>query len=419
MDRDLGLAIPTGYWTRERKTGAVITALGAIAAVLFGALADGTPARFAWGETVSGAAFEINGTVGAIVCGLVAVAAGLALLITGKRFGLFVSIGLLGFVFSALIWQICVSPVADTMPLGSVAAITLAASVPLTFGALGGVLSERSGVVNVAIEGQLLTGAFCAAFFATVTGSFWVGLIAAALGGALISAILAALSIKYLVDQVVIGVVLNAFALGITGFLYEQIMRPSSADFNNPGRVPTWAVPGLSEIPVIGPALFRGNVLTYGALLAVLVLTLALFKTKWGLRTRAVGEHPAAADTVGIRVLGMRYLNVLIAGLVAGFGGAYFSMLSATSFTKNMTTGAGFIALAAVIFGRWHPVYAFLAALFFGFASALASFLNGISSPIPSQFVSMLPYVATIFAVAGLVGRVRAPAADGKPYIKG
>jgi general nucleoside transport system permease protein len=397
----------------------VIAGLGAVATVLFGLLADTSPARFAWGETVAGAALEIGGKLGAILFGLVAVAAGVALLVTGRRFGLFVSIGLLGFVLSAIVWQISVSPASDTMPLGSIAAITLAASVPLTFGALGGVLSERTGVVNVAIEGQLLTGAFCAAFFATVTGSFWVGLLAASLGGALISAILAVLSIKYLVDQVVIGVVLNAFALGITGFLYEQIMRPDAQSFNNPGRVPTWAIPGLSEIPVLGPALFRGNVLTYGALLAVLVLTLMLFKTRWGLRTRAVGEHPAAADTVGIKVLGMRYLNVLIAGVVAGFGGAYFSMLSATSFTKNMTSGAGFIALAAVIFGRWHPVYAFMAALFFGFASALASFLNGISSPLPSQFVSMLPYVATIFAVAGLVGRVRAPAADGTPYIKG
>jgi ABC-type uncharacterized transport system permease subunit len=416
---NLELAVPTGYWTRARRTGAVMTGLGVLAVIVFGALASSTAARFAWGVTVSGTSFGISGKVGAILFGLIATAAGVALLLTGRYYGAMVSTSLLAVVISALCWQISVSPVSNTMPLGSVAAITFAAAVPLTFGALGGVISERSGVVNVAIEGQLLTGAFCAAYFGTVTGNYWVGLLAAALGGALISAVLAVLSIRYLVDQVVIGIVLNAFALGITGFLYEQIMRPDSASYNSPGSVPTWNIPLLSEIPVLGPAVFQGNILTYGSLIGVAAVTVALFKTRWGLRTRAVGEHPAAADTVGIRVLGLRYANVLVAGLIAGLGGAYFSMLSATSFTKGMTSGAGFIALAAVIFGRWHPVYAFLAALFFGFANALASFLNGISSPIPSQFLSMLPYLATIFAVAGLVGRVRAPAADGKPYIKG
>src|SRR5215207_1258578 len=293
------------------------------------------------------------------------------------------------------------------------------ASLPLIFGALAGVMCERSGVVNVAIEGQLLTGAFFAALFGTIAGSYWAALGAAAIGGALISMILAWLAIRFLVDQVVIGIVLNTFALGLTGFFYEQVMRTDTEAYNNPGGLPRWTVPGLSKIPIIGPAIFSGTLLTYIALVLVAVVTVALFRTRWGLRTRAVGEHPAAADTVGIKVLGLRYVNVLMAGLIAGFGGAYFSMVTATSFTKNFTGGLGFIALAAMIFGRWNPVGAFLAAVFFGFAKALSSLLQALQSPIPSEFLAMLPYIATIFAVAGLVGRVRAPAADGKPYVKG
>jgi simple sugar transport system permease protein len=415
---DTTLAVPTGFWTRARKTGAVLTGLGLLATVIFGSLAVSKPARFTLGETTSsGASFELDGKLGAIVFGLIAVVAGALLLILGKRFGLLVSLSLVAFVVSALCWQISVA--SGTVPLGFLATSTVEASLPLIFGALAGVLCERTGVVNVAIEGQLLTGAFCAALFGTVAGSYWAGLGAAAIGGALISLILAVLSIRYLVDQVVIGIVLNAFALGITGFLYEQIMRTDTNAYNSPGKLPVWEIPVLSKIPVLGPALFKGSILTYAAFALVAIVTVAMYKTRWGLRTRAVGEHPAAADTLGVRVLGLRYTNVLIAGLVAGFGGAYFSMLAASSFSKNITGGLGFIALAAMIFGRWHPLGALFAALFFGFATALATILSTVGSTIPSQFLAMLPYVATIFAVAGLVGRVRAPAADGKPYIKG
>ncbi|MDI1459969.1 ABC transporter permease [Catellatospora sp. KI3] len=416
---DAELAVPTGYWTRARKTGAVMTGLGLLATIVFGLLATGEAARFAYGETVDGKGIDIPGNVGAILFGLIAVAAGVALLVTGRHFGLLVGTALLAFIVSALCWQMSVSPVSHIMPLGSVAAITFTAAIPFIFGSLGGVLCERTGVVNVAIEGQLLTGAFFGSLFGTVTGSFWLGLVAAMVGGALLSAILAVFAIRYLVDQVVVGIVLNVFAGGLTAFFYEQVMRPDTDAYNFPERVPTWPVPGLSEIPVLGPALFNGTIFSYGSLIAVAVVTLTLFRTRWGLRTRAVGEHPAAADTVGIRVLGLRYLNVLIAGAVAGFGGAYFSLQSTTGFSKYMVSGAGFIALAAMIFGRWNPVGALLASLFFGFFGALTSFLIGISSPIPSQFLNMLPYVATIFAVTGLVGRVRAPAADGKPYVKG
>jgi ABC-type uncharacterized transport system permease subunit len=217
---------------------------------------------------------------------------------------------------------------------------------------------------------------------------------------------------------VVMGIVLNLLALGLTGFLYERLMQTDQQTYNQPPHFGTWEIPLLSDIPVIGPAIFRGNIFLYLALVLVVVIQFALFRTRWGLRTRSVGEHPTAADTLGVRVLGLRYRNVLLAGAVAGIGGASYTLLL-FSFTKNMIGGKGFIALAALIFGRWSPTGALLAALFFGFADQLGAYLSAINSVIPSQFLAMLPYLATILAVAGLVGRVRAPAADGKPYIKG
>lgn len=416
---DVVLVAPEATWNRARKTGAVLAGIGLVATVVFGLLASSKTVHFAIGVTTEGAAISLPGKFGAILFGLIATAAGLALMITRQRYGLWVILSLSAFVVSAVCWQVSQAATGDTIPLGSLAQLTVLAALPLIFGSIGGVLCERTGVVNVAIEGQLLTGAFTGAFLGSITGSFWVGLIAAAIGGVLVSVLLSVFAIRYVVDQVVIGIVLNAVAAGLTAFLYEQIMRQNTQHYNSPPRLPEWDIPLLSKIPIIGPALFQGTILTYLAMVLVATVTIALYRTRWGLRTRAVGEHPKAADTLGVRVLGLRYTNVLLAGAVAGLGGAYFSMMSATSFTKNMTNGAGFIALAAMIFGRWQPIGALLASLFFGFAGALATTLGSIGTPIPSEFLNMLPYVATIFAVAGLVGRVRAPAADGKPYEKG
>jgi ABC-type uncharacterized transport system permease subunit len=421
VDGDAVVAEPVRFWTRQRRVGLGIAIAGVLATVLFGALASGQEARFTLAETTAGSAIGLPGTVGAILFGLIATAAGVALMVSAvpaRAFTWLLGVGIVGVVVSFLFWQISVAGL-NIMPLGDVARSTLGLALPLILGSLAGVLCERSGVINVAIEGQFLMGAFGAAMFATVAASVWAGIFAASLGGLLIAAILAVLSIRYLVDQVVLGIVLNVFALGLTGFLYEQIMTKNQTGFNQPSRVPTWDIPVLSDIPLLGPALFKANVFAYGALLLVVVVHIGLTRTRWGLRTRAVGEHPTAADTVGIKVLGMRYRNVLIAGLIAGFGGAYFTLLSTTNFNKGMTNGAGFIALAALIFGRWSPIGALLASLFFGFTSALAFYLGAIGSSIPSQFLNMLPYVATIVAVAGLVGRVRAPAADGQPYVKG
>lgn len=295
---------------------------------------------------------------------------------------------------------------------------TLGLSIPLIFGALGGIISERVGVINIAIEGQLLAGAFVSAMVATLTGSPYLGLASAMVAGMLVSFVLATFSVKYLVDQVIVGVVLNVLVLGLTSFLYSQVLSANTPALNSPPRFDRIDIPVLSQIPIIGPVLFRQTVIVYLMYVIVAVVAYALFKTKWGLRLRSVGEHPMAADTVGINVAATRFWNVALAGAIAGIGGAYFTLGSVGAFQKEMTAGAGFIALAAVIFGRWDPIRATLAALLFGFASNLQNVLSIIGSPVPSEFMLMLPYVVTIFAVAGFVGRVRGPAAAGKPYVK-
>jgi len=407
---------PEPFWNRERRLGAGITVIGLIATFVFGALAESKTARFTLSADASGAAISINGQVGTILFGLITVALGVVMLIGKARRWqtLLLSLGILTFVLSFLCWQVAGKflPLVDTLD-GS-----LEYALPLILGALAGVLGERSGVVNVAIEGQFLMGAFGAALVGTLATSVWAGLISAMVGGVIIAAMLAVLAIRFLVDQVVVGIVLNLFALGITGFLYERLMQPDALKYNQPPKMPEWKIPGLADIPVIGPVLFHANFLVWLALILVPVIHFALKNTRWGLRTRAVGEHPTAADTVGVRVRGLRYTNVLLGGVIAGAGGAYFTLVSTGAFNKNMTAGAGFIALAALIFGRWTPFGALGAALFFGFAQKLAYYLSVAGSPVPNQFLNMLPYIATIIAVAGLVGRVRAPAADGVPYVK-
>jgi ABC-type uncharacterized transport system permease subunit len=306
----------------------------------------------------------------------------------------------------------------STLPVTGLLLGTLALSSPIIFGALGGVLSERVGVVNVAIEGQLLAGAFVAALVSSITDSPIVGLLAAMVAGVLVSFVLAAFSIKYVVDQVIVGVVLNVLVTGLTSFLYSVLLSPNAAALNTSVRFERINIPILSEIPVLGPVLFRQTPIVYLMYIAVFAVWWGLFHTKWGLRLRSVGEHPTAADTVGINVNSTRFWNVSLAGAIAGLGGAFYTVASLGSFNKEMTAGAGFIALAAVIFGRWDPIRATLAALLFGFATNLQNTLGVIGSPVPSEFMLMLPYVVTILAVAGLVGHVRGPAAAGKPYVK-
>lgn len=289
-------------------------------------------------------------------------------------------------------------------------------AVPLVFGALSGVLCERAGVINISIEGQLLSGAFTSAVVASLTGNVYVGLLAAPFAGLFFGWLLAVFAIRYVVDQIVLGVVLNVLVVGLTSFLYGQVLVANANVWNSPPRLPRIAVPGLSEIPIIGPVLFNQSLMVYLMYVAVIAVHVALFRTRWGLRVRAVGEHPKAADTAGIDVNRLRFRNVLLGGAVAGLGGAFFTLGSVGAFGQEMTAGQGFIALAALIFGRWSPLGALLAALLFGFSLNLQSTLSIIGSPIPGPFLLMVPYVVTIIAVAGVVGKVRAPAADGVPY---
>jgi len=355
----------------------------------------------------------------AYVCGAVAIALAAARAVT--HFGAAarrLSIGLVifGFLFSLLCW----ADVGQSVPVNIVNLLqgTLAASIPLVLGALAGCLCERSGVINIAIEGQLLFGAFTAAVVASFYGALWLGLIAGSLAGALLGALLAVFAIRYLVDQVVLGVVLNVFAAGLTGFLYDRALVPDQNTLNSPATFLPVKIPLLGDIPIIGPVLFDSSVFLYLSYVLLIAVQVGLFRTKWGLRVRAVGEHPTAADTVGIRVLGTRYASVLLGGMIAGLGGAYLTIGSTGAFSPGISSGMGYIALAALIFGRWTPLGALAAALLFGFTTELQAVLASINVPIPSSILLMTPYVATIIAVAGLVGRVRAPAADGKPYVK-
>ncbi|XCB30479.1 ABC transporter permease [Arcanobacterium hippocoleae] len=308
---------------------------------------------------------------------------------------------------------------AGAVTITSTLVSTIAISTPLIFGALSGVICEHVGVVNIAIEGQLLVGAFAGAMAASFFQNPFAGLLLAPIMGALLGVLLALFSVVYGVDQIIVGVVLNVLALGLTTFFAGTLMSDNAALFNtNKYSLQALPIPGLSQIPVIGPALFNQTILVYSMYITVIVLTIFLYRSRWGLRMRACGEHPRAADTVGINVNRTRFLNTILGSAVAGLGGAFFTIGSGLIFTDNMAAGNGYIALAAMILGKWHPIGAVGAALMFGFAKALALLVPNLTTAIPSQLVNMIPYVVTIIAVAGFVGKSRPPAAENIPYLK-
>ncbi len=316
------------------------------------------------------------------------------------------------FIFGFLTWA-----TADgSLNLAGLIRSALVKAVPLTLGALSGVLCERSGVVNIAIEGMMLTGAFVAALVGSLS-NIWIGLLAAVLSGGFLAAILAVLSIKYKTDQIISGTVINIFATGITSFLSARFLQKYQ-ELNDPGRFPTIEIPILADIPFLGPILFQHNIFVYAVFIFLIVITIGLYYTRWGLRTRSVGEHPKAADTLGINVFRTRYLSVILGGFMAGFGGAYFTLGSVGRFDELMTAGRGFIGLAAMIFGNWNPLGSFSAGLLFGFFDALASKMAILKVAIPSEVMLMFPYLATMVILAGVVGRGQMPAADGQPYEK-
>lgn len=306
----------------------------------------------------------------------------------------------------------------DRVPVAFLLANAIVLAIPIMFGGMAGVMSERVGVVNIAIEGQLLTGAFVAAVVSTLTGNLYIGMVAAMIAAALVSMVLAVFAVRYLVDQIIVGVVLNVLVIGVTNFLYSQWLTQDASASNAPGTFPVMSIPVLSEIPIFGPVLFENRLTVFLAFLAVPLLWYVLFRTSWGLRARAVGEYPMAADTMGIGVAATRFWWVVMGGALAGLGGAALTIGNVGAFGKEMTQGQGFIALAVVILGRWHPFYMSAAALLFGFSIILRVWANQVSPGIPTDFIIMVPYLVTIIAVVGFVGRVRPPAASGKPYVK-
>ncbi|CAB4593277.1 unannotated protein [freshwater metagenome] len=330
-----------------------------------------------------------------------------------------ISLGSSIFGFGSIMAFLCWAAAGKFIPLTGLLQAAVLLAVPLIFGSMAGLLCEKSGVINIAIEGQLLFAAFVSAVIASLTQNLIWGLISAPIAGALVSWILAYFSIRFQVDQVILGFVINVLVLGLTNFFYTVLLVPYESTWNAAGSFSAIPIPVLSKIPIIGPILFNQTIVVYFMYLIVTVIQIALFKSKWGLRTRAVGELPIAADSVGIDVNKLRFRNVIIAGAVAGVGGAVFTIGAVGVFSQSMTAGAGFIALACLIFGKWSPKGALIAALFFGFTNSLQSNLSIAGVPIPSEFMLMIPYVATIIAVSGLIGRVRAPAADGIPYLRG
>ncbi|MFN2121792.1 MAG: ABC transporter permease [Anaerolineales bacterium] len=291
-------------------------------------------------------------------------------------------------------------------------------AIPIALAALCGVISERAAVVNIAIEGIMLIAAMTAVIAGTLSHSLMVGLIVAVLTGGLVAALHAWLVIRFNVDQIVSGVAINIFGTGITSFISSRYLESNIDLLNNSGTFPVFVVPVLSKIPILGPIFFEQSPIVYITLLLVAALHILLFYTPWGLRTRAVGEHPKAADTLGINVFMTRYVNVIIGGMIAGIGGAYFTVGSVGRFDQNMTAGKGFIGLAAMIFGKWNPIGAFLSSLLFGFADSLQVKMQILRVPIPSEFLAMAPYIVTMIVLTGIVGRAIPPAADGLPYEK-
>ena len=348
----------------------------------------------------------------AYIFGIVFIGLGAAQLLRGlgKISNIALALATAIFVMSFLSWATS----GESFSLVGMLQDTVSRSVPITLGALAGILCERSGVINIAIEGMLLAGAFTGAVGASLT-NLWIGIFIAMLTGVFLAWILGVFSIRYRVDQVIVGFAINFFALGITSFLTFRVLA-TNPDYNYLVPVMPISIPLLSKIPFFGQILFVQTVFVYFSFVAVAVLTWALYRTRWGLRTRAAGEYPKAAGTLGVDVIKLRYRNLLAAGAMAGIGGAWWPIGTVGRFDQNITGGRGFIALAAVIFGRWHPVGAFSGALVFALAEAVRLKIGNFDTGIPSEFLLMAPYLVTLLVVAGFIGASRAPKAAGQPY---
>jgi simple sugar transport system permease protein len=413
------------FSTREYKASwkapIVMSAFGLLVTILFGFLGKHSDVVFQLSEKkdsvqldpISLPSVAMNIVLGFVMLALAAVSILFTLRNKRTPVWLILVFGFLGFV--SLLGSLSAGE--KDIPVSFILGRAVILAVPIILGAMGGVMSERVGVVNIGIEGQLLTGAFMASVVGTITHSLWFGLIAAVIASALLSMALASLAIKYLVDQIIIGVLINALVIGVTNFLFSEWLAGDAANVNFPGIFDIIKLPLLGDIPVIGPALFQVRITVLLTYLIVPLVWFLLFRTKLGLRARAVGEHPLAADTVGINVGRTRFWWVTVGGAIAGLGGAALTIGDVGPFGQEMTGGLGFIALAVVILGRWQPFYVAASALLFGFAIILRVWAP--HAGIPTDFIVTIPYLVTLVAVAGFAGKVRAPAASGQPYKKG
>ncbi len=408
----------TSEISRARTVGSLYLLLATITVVVFGQSSGGdaslrlTEAGERFHGSIPDLVFDPS-SAAYLVAVLLAVIGGVQLTRGFDRWQtLVLTVGGILFVGSFLGWAASGS----SFSLVGMLQASMVRATPIALGALAGVMCERAAVVNIAIEGMLLSGAFAAAVVGSTVNAP-AGVAAAMLTGGAMSWLLAVLSIKYRVDQIIVGVVINLFALGLTSFLTARVLS-SNPEYNSAGIFQSIKIPLLADIPVVGPVFFDQTIFVYTTAALTALVAWVLFRSRWGLRVRAVGEHPRAADTVGIDVYRTQYISVMLGGMIAGLGGAYFIFGSTGRFDENMTNGRGYIALAAMVFGRWHPVGALGAALIFGFADALQQKLGLLQTGIPTEFLLMTPFLVTIFVVAGLTGGSKAPAHDGVAYVK-
>ncbi|MFN2271714.1 MAG: ABC transporter permease [Anaerolineae bacterium] len=349
-----------------------------------------------------------------ILGALVALAGGWLLIVGDRRLTLTVALVAVSSITAFLVWASRDKSINLTGMLVS----SLVRATPIALAALCGIWSERSGVVNIGIEGMMLSGAFTSVVAASVSGSLFVGVLVGALTGLLLALLHAVLSIRFRVDQIISGTGIIILALGLTSYLQRSVLN-NYPELNQPGpAIPAFGIPGLWQIPVLGPILFNQSPVIYTLIILLVITHIIMYYTKWGLRIRAVGEHPRAADTLGVNVFQTRYISVLISGAIAGLAGAYMSIGAAGRFNEGMTAGKGFLGLAAMIFGNYNPAGAFLGSLIFGFFDSWQEKLALLQVGVPPDLLGMAPYLATMIVLAGLVGRARVPAADGQPYEK-
>jgi len=411
---------------RTRVIGYTMVGLGLFITLVFGAGSAGnahsiltfTPVNISSNAPWSIGALTVLTRYWNIGLGLIAIALGAEVVIRRPARAVMARFGVTAVLFflAVVLWA-SRTPGPSQVPTINVTSILIGSSamvMVLIYGALSGVMCERSGVVNIAIEGQFIAGAFFGSMIASTTNNFILAAVAGAGAGALLGAILAFLSLRYLSDQIIVGVVLVTMLGSLSSYLNLQVLTPYP-NLNTGNLAGNIAIPLLCKIPVIGPVFFNQTAFFYLMIILVALISFALFKTRWGLRVRAVGEHPKAAESVGINVIRTRYINVILGGAIAGVGGVAF-MASQGSFAVGYTSGLGYVALAALIFGQWRPSGAVTAAVLFGTSVYLAYNLQTYQIPIPTEILEMFPYIITIAVVAGLIGRVRPPAADGRPY---